>query len=180
MRIQAVVLVIALGSVLSQEFTSDIIKDLAHKLSVSSPQYNRETFNRLSKDASSTGGFYSADGTRSDLQEIKNREIKIWIFSLKPFHEIGVLNWGSKLESLTAQTQLSMQGDTLSFSGVTGTLGERVGDKVRIRVATGNSSTKLHTQYTTVSYEHCEWFLFIKNCSTRHRQEPRGYTFDET
>lgn len=179
-NLQAMLLVSVLGVILTQEFNTDINHDLANKLTVSSPQFNKDLFGRLSRDLSIGGSFFTADGDRSQLTEIKNREIKIWRFTLRPFHEVGVLNWGTKLESLTSYTQLSMQGDTFSHASVTGTLGERAGEKIRIRVASGSAALTLNTQFQTVSYQHCEWILFIKDCKTRHRQEPRGYTFDET
>ena len=80
-----------------------------------------------------------------------------------------MLNWGSKLESLTSSFELIYERNMYSSARSWATIGERTGDQIKIRVAYGWVGLKIAMQYNTVSYEDCEWVLFIKTCSTKQK-----------
>ena len=155
---------------------------MVEKLTKSKPAFDSAKFNVLTSEILTSGNFYSADSTKFRLNELKYKTEATgsWIVPfIMPFQEVVVLNWGSKLESLTSSFNLHYQANEYSFAGSYSTVGERVTDQVKIRVAHGFNSLKVKLQYNTVSYEDCEWILFVKSCSTKQKQVVRALSFDE-
>lgn len=109
------------------------------------------------------------DQTAAQVQDIR------W---LKGVHKRNIpallkeLKFGRKAVSLTFENSIS--------AGRSGVLAKaliavRNGDVINARGGVGSATCDMRQQTNTVSYKHCKRFLFIKKCTTKHKQVPRGF-----
>lgn len=83
------------------------------------------------------------------------------------------LKWGTKYESYGYEEHLI--AGQVSRSSVSGYLGIRTGDTIEMTHVYGLASGNAVQQFDSVPYRSCKKILFVKKCSTKYNNVPRGF-----
>ena len=74
---------------------------------------------------------------------------------------------------------MNTEKERLSRIDVYAMIGERVGDKCKLRTGWGISHATSKGAKNRVSYQHCYWEWFTKKCETRYKYVDRSLTLTE-